>query len=131
VPLNFSAFRLCYNERMGAIHIGTLGFSYDDWVGPFYPLSVKGNHRLDYYAGLFRTVELNSSFYHLPALPAVSMEMLKKVAGDFEFFAKVYRDLTHVRRNARETLPRFHEMLKAYRREHKLAGVLFPILSEF
>lgn len=116
---------------MGAIHIGTLGFSYDDWVGPFYPLSVKGNHRLDYYAGLFRTVELNSSFYHLPALPAVSMEMLKKVPGDFEFFAKVYRDLTHVRRNVRETLPRFHEMLKAYRREHKLAGVLFPILSEF
>jgi uncharacterized protein YecE (DUF72 family) len=115
---------------MSKIHIGTSGFSYDDWMGPFYPPSIKPNHRLEYYAQKFNTVELNSSFYQLPALPAV-YGMLNKVPEDFDFFVKAHRDLTHVRKNARETLPRFREMLRAYQRENKLAGVLFQFPANF
>ena len=51
--------------------------------------------------------------------------MLRKVPDEFDFFVKAHRDLTHVRRNAEATLPRFQEMLKAYERDRKLAGTLF------
>lgn len=115
---------------MGIIRIGTSGFSYDDWVGTFYPASIKPNHRLEYYAQKFNTLELNSSFYQLPALPAV-YGMLNKVPDDFDFFVKAHRDLTHVRRIAKDTLPRFREMLRAYEREKKLAGVLFQFPANF
>ena len=115
---------------MGKIHIGTSGFSYEDWSGTFYPPSLKATHRLEYYAQKFDTVELNSSFYQLPALPSL-YGMLNKVPEHFEFFVKAHRDLTHVRKNARQTLPRFSEMLKAYEREQKLAGVLFQFPANF
>ena len=115
---------------MKTIRIGTSGFSYDDWIGTFYPPSLKPNHRLEYYSGKFRTVELNSSLYQLPALPAV-YGMFRKVPDEFDFFVKAHRDLTHVRRNAEATLPRFQEMLKAYERERKLAGTLFQFPANF
>jgi uncharacterized protein YecE (DUF72 family) len=115
---------------MGNIHVGTSGFSYDDWLGTFYPPSVKLAHRLEYYAQNFNTVKINSSFYQLPSLPAV-YGMLNKVPEEFEFFIKAHRDLTHERKNAPETFPRFREMLNAYRGEKKLAGVLFQFAPEF
>jgi len=51
--------------------------------------------------------------------------MLNKVPKDFTFFVKAHRELIHVRKKAQETLPRFHEMLKAYQRKQKLAGGAF------
>jgi uncharacterized protein YecE (DUF72 family) len=112
------------------IHIGTSGFSYDDWVGTFYPPSLKPAHRLEYYATKFSTLELNSTFYTLPALPSV-WGMLKKVDEGFTFFVKGHRDLTHVRRNVKGTMPKFIEMLKPYRAERKLAGVLLQFPASF
>jgi len=44
--------------------------------------------------------------------------MLNKVPKDFTFFVKAHRELIHVRKKAQETLPRFHEMLKAYHRKY-------------
>ncbi|MFO7900093.1 MAG: DUF72 domain-containing protein [Planctomycetota bacterium] len=46
--------------------IGTSGFSYDDWTGPFYPPDVKKREWLEYYAEHFDTVEINWSYYHMP-----------------------------------------------------------------
>jgi uncharacterized protein YecE (DUF72 family) len=76
------------------IRIGTSGFSYEDWHGPFYPPSVRPQHRLEYYAQHFNTLEVNSTFYALPAVSSVS-GMLRKVGDDFDFFVKGHRDLTH------------------------------------
>lgn len=115
---------------MGLIHIGTSGFSYDDWLGTFYPPTILPDQRLAYYAQQFNTVELNASFYKLPALPALH-GMLSQVPEGFRFFVKAHRDLTHVRTNARDTLPRFHDMLKIYQGAHKLAGVLIQFPPEF
>lgn len=46
--------------------IGTSGYYYDDWLGRFYPSDLGKNKLLQYYARYFSTVELNSTFYHLP-----------------------------------------------------------------
>ena len=48
------------------ILIGTSGFSYADWVGPFYPETLKKQDFLAYYSQHFRTCELNFSYYRVP-----------------------------------------------------------------
>ena len=59
------------------IRIGTSGFAYDEWHDAFYPPSVRPQHRLEYYPEQFTTLELNSTFYALPALPSI-YGMLKR-----------------------------------------------------
>jgi len=48
---------------MGAVYIGTSGFSYAEWKGKFYPEDLPQRDWLSYYAERFDTVEINASFY--------------------------------------------------------------------
>jgi uncharacterized protein YecE (DUF72 family) len=117
--------------KFPSLRIGTSGFSYDDWVGPFYPPTLQPRQRLEYYAQHFDTTEINSTFYQLPALASIH-GMLRKVPAGFTFFVKGHRDLTHgTRKKAKETLSKFLFMLEAYRDEEKLAGVLLQFPSTF
>jgi uncharacterized protein YecE (DUF72 family) len=56
--------------------IGTSGYSYQDWKGPFYPEKLPKGKMLDYYAQYFDTVEINSTYYRIPH-PAVFFIWLK------------------------------------------------------
>ncbi|HEQ72595.1 MAG TPA: DUF72 domain-containing protein, partial [Spirochaetia bacterium] len=47
----------------GKIRIGTSGWHYDHWNGPFYPNDAPKSRRLDFYRRCFRTVEINNTFY--------------------------------------------------------------------
>jgi uncharacterized protein YecE (DUF72 family) len=49
-----------------ALRIGCSGWSYNDWVGPFYPTDTKKEDWLSYYGHFFPTVEINSTFYAVP-----------------------------------------------------------------
>ena len=49
------------------IQIGTSGWYYDDWVGPVYPTTLSMREWFSYYAKIFRTVEINSTFYRVPS----------------------------------------------------------------
>ena len=73
------------------IKIGTSGWSYDDWVGPFYPNNEKPKW-LDYYASFFQTVEINSTYYSIPhqRLTDIWIEKGKKYEG-FEYSLKFPR----------------------------------------
>ncbi len=46
---------------------GTSGFSYKEWLGPFYPEKLPASEMLRYYAERFATVEINNTFYRMPA----------------------------------------------------------------
>jgi len=48
------------------IHVGTSGWSYEHWKGPFYPMDLPKDHMLAYYSRHFSSVEINNSFYQLP-----------------------------------------------------------------
>lgn len=48
------------------ILIGTSGWMYGDWVGKFYPEGLKDRDKLKFFTTQFSTVEINSTFYHLP-----------------------------------------------------------------
>jgi uncharacterized protein YecE (DUF72 family) len=47
------------------MYIGTSGWHYNDWIGPFYPPEVTGYRELTFHARYFNTVENNSSFYRI------------------------------------------------------------------
>lgn len=76
------------------IRLGTQGWSYDDWKGVFYPPGAKQEDRLPFYAGIFDTVELDTTFYHAPKA-TIARSWERSVPDGFKFAAKVPRAVTH------------------------------------
>ncbi len=56
---------------MAHVLIGTSGWHYDSWRGPFFPKGLPINTQLQYYASQFSTAELNGVFYRTPTPEAV------------------------------------------------------------
>jgi uncharacterized protein YecE (DUF72 family) len=79
---------------MAKILVGTCGYGYNEWVGPVYPEGTKPVARLSLYSGLFRTVELDHTYYGMPK-PANLEKMLVTGGPDLTFSIKAYRTLTH------------------------------------
>jgi len=79
------------------IHIGTSGWSYKHWKGPFYPGHLADERMLAYYAGHFRTTEINTSFYHLPARETLKL-WHESTPADFLFSVKASRYITHMKK---------------------------------
>ena len=77
--------------------IGTSGFYYQHWQGKFYPRKLKKEELLSYFAGRFNTVELNSTFYHLPREKTVE-NWFKRVPPGFIFAVKGSRFITHTKK---------------------------------
>lgn len=77
-----------------AVRIGCSGWSYRDWVGPFYPREVRAKDRFAFYASQFDTTEINASFYRLPSEQAVATWAQTAPEG-FVFAWKVSRYITH------------------------------------
>ncbi len=81
----------------GSLFLGTQGFAFDDWVGPFYPPGTPKAEYLEYYAAHFPTVEIDSTFYATPR-PAVVRGWRDRTPEGFRFSAKFPRDITHDRK---------------------------------
>ncbi len=81
----------------GKIFIGTSGFSYDNWKGEFYPENLSKKDWLTYYAHKFNSLEINSSFYHLPRKKTFS-NWARKTPEDFVFSIKASRYITHLKK---------------------------------
>ena len=76
--------------------IGTSGYSYDDWVGRFYPEGMNKSDFLAYYAEHFSTVEINYTYYRMPAARTLE-SMARKSSEKVEFVLKLHADMTHQR----------------------------------
>ena len=76
------------------IWIGTSGYSFADWVGPFYPPGTKSADFLGYYSTQFNCVEVNSTYYGIPA-PRVLESMERKTPDGFRFIVKLNQAMTH------------------------------------
>jgi uncharacterized protein YecE (DUF72 family) len=81
---------------MALIYIGTSGWSYKEWANDFYH-GVKPKEQFEFYTTQFSTVELNASFYRLPALKTIK-DWHKKAPADFIFAVKGSRLITHIKR---------------------------------
>lgn len=79
------------------LRVGTSGWHYAGWWGPFYPQSVKKQDALDYYASHFDAVELNAPFYRTPT-EAVVRHWRDATPDGFRFSWKASRFITHIKR---------------------------------
>lgn len=93
--------KLVGNEKLLAsshgLWIGTSGWTYADWRGPFYPADVPKKNWLSWYAGQFSTTEVNGSFYRTPSLEAVRAWRQCTPPG-FLFAWKASKFITHWKR---------------------------------
>jgi len=76
---------------------GTSGYSYKEWKGVFYPEKLPAGEMLRFYAGCFRTVEINNTFYRMPAAQLLA-RWAAEVPDDFAFALKAPRRITHEKR---------------------------------
>jgi uncharacterized protein YecE (DUF72 family) len=94
---------------------GTSGYSYAEWKGVFYPKKMPSKDMLGYYATKLDTVEINNTFYRMPA-PRVIESWASQVGEDFRFAVKAPRTITHFKKlmGAEEVLDTFLGTLTAF-----------------
>jgi uncharacterized protein YecE (DUF72 family) len=76
------------------VRIGTSGYSYKEWKGPFYPADLPAGRMLSYYAARFDSVEINATFYRMPT-EKVLLDWATQVPEQFTFVLKAPRRITH------------------------------------
>lgn len=84
-------------NKTGKIHIGTSGWHYDHWRGPFYPEELSKDEWLDYYVQHFHTAEINNTFYQLPSQNTLESWRERAPEG-FIFSVKASRYITHMKK---------------------------------
>ena len=81
----------------GGLRIGTSGWHYASWRGPFYPATLKPADFLAFYQSRFSSAEINNSFYRLPSAEAVAA-WREGTPDDFLFAWKASRFITHMKK---------------------------------
>lgn len=107
------------------IWVGTSGFSYPEWKGSFYPEKLPQKKMLSFYAGHFRTVEINATFYRMPKEDMLA-GWLGEVPEDFGFVLKAPQRITHHKKleDVAEETARFATLAKV------MGARLGPILYQ-
>lgn len=117
--------------------IGCQGWNYADWATRaggetvFYPRGTKSSEMLEIYAGAFETVEVDSTFYAIPAETAVQ-NWFDKTPDDFTFSLKMPQEITHTHFLGRASFGILHEFCKRVLiLKTKLAAVLIQMPPQF
>ena len=113
--------------------LGTSGWSYKEWIGPFY--SQKDKSMLRAYTKVFKTVEIDSTFYRYPTKGMV-MGWTKYSPGGFIYTAKLPKVITHEKKlklsqNVEEDLSRFIELMEPLILGGKLGCILIQLPPKF
>jgi uncharacterized protein YecE (DUF72 family) len=103
-------------------YVGTSGFSYPSWRGGFYPEKAKPSEFLELFAEQLPSVELNTTFYQLPAEEQF-LDWAAQTPANFRFAVKMTRRITHGGRL--ELIPTFCERVRL------LGERLAPVLVQF
>ncbi len=113
---------------MEKIHIGTMGWSYDFWIGSFYPEG--SDNLLGEYARNFDTVEIDNTFYRIPSRDTV-LKWKEETPDDFIFSAKFPRKITHIKKllDCKEELEVFIDHISLL--DDKLGPLLLQLPPDF
>src|SRR3989304_4115365 len=111
---------------MGEILLGTSGWSYKEWIGPFYQKGAKS--MLAAYSRVFKTVEIDSTFYRYPSKGMV-FGWLRYTKPDFIYAAKLPQLITHEKKldpakGVEEDLNKFLQLMEPLQFNGKLACLL-------
>lgn len=109
------------------IVLGTSGWSFRDWVGPFYAPGTRRADMLDLYVREFAAVEVNSTYYRIPHWRTFEA-IAKKTPPRFELVVKAHHDMTHLRSRDPDLYREFERSIAPLRLAGKLTGILaqFP-----
>jgi uncharacterized protein YecE (DUF72 family) len=109
------------------ILIGTSGYSYRDWIGPFYPPGMKSRDMLPFYARHFDTLEVNTTYYGIPK-PEVLAGMAERTPDRFRFVVKLNQAMTHEHSLDAAVVRDFRNAIEPLKRAGKYDGLLaqFP-----
>jgi uncharacterized protein YecE (DUF72 family) len=112
------------------IRVGTSGWQYDSWRGPFYPSDLPKRSWLSHYAARLPVVEVNNSFYQLPKEETFD-RWRAEVPEGFVFVVKASRYITHIRRlrECKEPVDLFWSLV--VRLGDRLGPVLFQLPPNF
>jgi uncharacterized protein YecE (DUF72 family) len=107
-------------------HIGTSGWHYKHWKGPFYPEGFPEKDFLSYYSNHFNAVEINNSFYRLPDKKTLK-QWHRTVKDDFIFTVKASRYITHMKKlkEPQKSLSNFLNTISSL--NDKLGPILFQL----
>ena len=117
---------------MSTILLGTSGWSYKEWIGPFYD---DEKRMFSYYAKFFNTVEINSTFYRYPSRSTI-YGLNRAAPPNFIFSAKLPRLITHKKKldlaeDIRSDLMRFLELLEPLYVSGRLGCILIQLPPSF
>jgi uncharacterized protein YecE (DUF72 family) len=109
------------------ILIGTSGYSFKDWVGPFYPEGIRPVDQLPFYAQHFPAVELNTTYYGIPK-PQVLERMAARTPPGYHFVVKLNQEMTHDQGLDDPLFREFHAAIEPLKAAGKYDGLLaqFP-----
>jgi len=108
------------------VFVGTSGWSFADWVGPFYPPGMKSGDFLVHYAKHFGCVEVNVTYYRIP--PPRTMEQIERKTPDgFRFIVKLNQAMTHERSLETPLVSSFLDCIAPL----KAAGKYHGLLAQF
>ena len=79
---------------MTKFYLGCAGWSYDGWMGPFYPEKLPRNKQLHYYSKVFNFTEINSTYYSIPSELTLKNWILQ-VPDTFTFSVKIWKKVTY------------------------------------
>ena len=108
------------------IHIGTSGYSYDDWKGVFYPDHLPQDGFLSFYSKHFNAVELNFSYYRMPSANQLE-KMISTTDGKMLFAIKAHQSFTHQRTASSLEIKQFSDAISPV----ASAGCLGAVLLQF
>lgn len=112
------------------LYLGTSGFSYDDWIGEFYPPGMPKREWLAYYSREFDTCEVNSTYYAVPR-PSTLKAMSDKTGDNFQFVIKANQNMTHQREDNADVFENFCRVLEPIIADGKLGCVLAQFPNSF
>jgi uncharacterized protein YecE (DUF72 family) len=116
---------------MSRAFIGTSGWTYDGWRGPFYPNEVPKKDWLGWYGTQFPTTEINGSFYRTPSLKAVR-NWRDQTPKHFLFAWKASKFITHWKRLSEKSADSIELMETRLRAlSPKVGAVLFQLPPQF
>lgn len=107
------------------LSIGTSGFAYKEWNGTFYPKGLSSSGMLRYYAGHFRAVEINNTFFRMPT-ESVLRQWADDVPDGFTFALKAPQLITHRKRLSEVDEP----VAQLFRVADALGARLGPVLFQ-
>ena len=113
-------------KRDGAVRVGCSGWQYRHWRGTFYPAGTPQDRWFAYYATKFDTVEINNSFYRLPASETFT-RWAEQAPPGFVYAVKASRFLTHMKKlkDPQDPLARFFD--NARHLDSHLGPVLYQL----